>query len=275
MTQRLRQLESRVGCLLLERSTRRLRLTEEGRLLLDRSRALLDDLDDITGLLNLRRNVISGNLRIAAPLGFGRRFITPLLAHFREQHPSVQVSLTLTDRPVAAEDGHWDLIIHIGELKDSSMVMVRLAANEGFLVASPAYLAARGEPAEPADLLRHDCLALRQNEEDVTLWRFVDQQRRTVPVRIAPVMSSNDGEVVRTWALRGCGLVVRSEWDVADDLRSGRLVRVLPHLRLPSADVVVLLNKRGGRTARASTFLGLLQDSLKPVPWRQGDALPK
>jgi len=123
--------------------------------------------------------------------------------------------------------------------------------------------------------LRHDCLALRQNEEDVTLWRFVDQQRRTVPVRIAPVMSSNDGEVVRTWALRGCGLVVRSEWDVADDLRSGRLVRVLPHLRLPSADVVVLLNKRGGRTARASTFLGLLQDSLKPVPWRQGDALPK
>lgn len=274
VTQRLRQLEARLGCLLLERSTRHLRLTEEGRLLLDRSRSLLTDLDDITGILNLRRNVISGHLRIAAPLGFGRRYVTPMLADFRERHPSVDVSLTLTDRPVIAEEGHWDLIIHIGELKDSSMVMVRLAPNERFLVAAPAYLAAQGEPSDPGDLARHACLALRQNEEDVTLWRFVDRQRRTFPVRITPAMSSNDGEVVRAWALRGLGLMVRSEWDIAEDLRTGRLVRVLPRLRLPPADVVALLNKRGGRTARASAFLGLLQDSLKPVPWRQGTALP-
>lgn len=268
ITQRLQQLEKRLRCLLVDRSTRHLRLTEEGRMLLGRARTVLDDLDDIAGILNLRRNVISGHLRVAAPLGFGRRYVTPVLAAFREKHPTVQVTLTLTDRPVVAADGHWDLVIHIGELKNSSMVMLRLAPNERFLCAAPSYLAAHGEPSEPADLARHACLALRQNEEDVTLWRFVDRQRRTFPVRIAPAMSSNDGEVVRAWALAGLGIMVRSEWDVADDLRAGHLRRVLPRLGLPAADVVAFLSRRGGRTARASAFLKLLQDSLKPVPWR-------
>ncbi len=268
VTQRLQQLETRLRCLLLDRSTRHLRLTEEGRILLSRARTVLDELDEIAGILNLRRNVISGHLRVAAPLGFGRRHVAPVMAAFREKHPAVQVTLTLTDRPVVAADGHWDLVIHIGELKNSSMVMMRLAPNERFLCAAPSYVAAHGEPADPADLVRYACLALRQNEEDVTLWRFVDRQRRIFPVRITPAMSSNDGEVVRAWALAGLGIMVRSEWDVADDLRSGRLRRLLPRLSLPGADVVAFLSRRSGRTARAAAFLKLLQDSLKPVPWR-------
>ncbi len=102
------------------------------------------------------------------------------------------------------------------------------------------------------------------------MWRFVDRHRKTIPVRITPVMSSNDGEAVRAWTLEGLGIMVRSEWDVADDLRSGRLRRVLAHYRLPSADVVALLGKRGGRTARANAFLKLLRDRLQPIPWRPG-----
>ena len=270
VTQRLRQLEVRLGCLLLERSTRHLKLTEEGQMLLVSARTLLDDLDEIGGILNLRRNVVSGHLRIAAPLGFGRRYVTPLLADFRERYPTVQVTLTLTDRPVASVDGNWDLIIHIGELKNSSTVMLLLASNERFLCAAPSYLAEHGEPADPMDLARHACLVLRQNDEDVTLWRFADRDRKTTPVRITPAMSSNDGETVRNWALRGLGIMMRSEWDVADDLRCGRLRRVLPRLRLPPADVVALLGKRGGRTARANEFLKMLQDTLKPIPWRPG-----
>lgn len=275
VTQRLQQLESRLRCLLLERSTRHLRLTEEGRILLVRARAVLDDLDEIGGILNQRRNVISGHLRIAAPLGFGRRYVTPALAEFRAKHSSVQVTLTLTDRPVVAAEEHWDLVIHIGELKNSSMVMLPLAPNQRFLCAAPSYLAAHGEPTEPADLTKHSCLALRQNEEDVTLWRFVDRQRRIFPVRITPSMSSNDGQAVRAWALRGMGIMVRSEWDVADDLRNGRLRRLLPRFSLPAADVVALLSRRGGRTARASEFLKMLQDSLKPVPWRRESLLSR
>lgn len=268
VTQRLSLLETRLRCLLVERTTRHLRLTEEGQLLLIRARALLDDLDEIAGILSLRRHVVTGHLRIAAPLGFGRRYVTPVLAVFRERNPAVSVTLTLTDRPAIAAEGNWDLIIHIGELKNSSLVMVRLAPNERVLCAAPSYLAAHGEPADPLELTEHACIALRQNEEDVTLWRFVDRHRKTIPVRIAPAMSSNDGEAVRAWALHGLGIMVRSEWDVADDLQDGRLQRLLPRYRLPGADVVALLGKRGGRTARANSFLKLLQESLRPIPWR-------
>jgi DNA-binding transcriptional LysR family regulator len=90
-------------------------------------------------------------------------------------------------------------------------------------------------------------------------------------VRITPVMSSNDGEAVRSWALAGLGIMVRSEWDVADDLAAGRLKPVLARYRLPAADVVALLGRRGGRTARANAFLQLLQESLRPNPWRPND----
>jgi DNA-binding transcriptional LysR family regulator len=215
---------------------------------------------------------VSGHLHVAAPLGFGRSYVAPIAAAFRERNPSVTITLTLTDKPAITSDGNWDLIVHIGELKDSSLVMVRLAQNERIVCASPQYLAAHGEPGEPAELAGHACLALRQNEEDVTLWRFVDRHRKTLPVRVAPAMSSNDGAVVREWALQGLGIMVRSEWDVADDLRRGRLRRVLTRYRLPSADVVALLGKRGARTARANAFLKLLQEWLRPVPWRPTDS---
>jgi DNA-binding transcriptional LysR family regulator len=270
VTQRLSQLEARLRCRLVHRTTRQIRLTEEGQLLLARARSILENLDDIADVLSNRRDVVSGHLRIAAPLGFGRRFITPLVAVFRERNPAVSITLTLTDRPAAAvaAEGNWDLIVNIGELKNSSLIMVHLASNERIACAAPAYLAAHGEPLQPSDLTTHSCIALRQNDEDVTLWRFIDRHKKTIAVRIAPAMASNDGETIRMWALDGLGIIVRSEWDVADDLRSGRLTRILPRYRLPAADVVALLGKRGNRTARVNAFLKLLHDRLRPNPWR-------
>jgi DNA-binding transcriptional LysR family regulator len=268
VTQRLAQLESRLRCRLLDRTTRHVRLTEEGRLLLTRADDLLRSLDELSSTLGVRHDVVSGHLRVAAPLGFGRRYVAPVLAEFRERNPHVTVSLTLTDRSAISAEDNWDLIIHIGELRNSSLVMIRLAPNGRIVCASPAYLAKRGEPAEPADLASHACLALRQNEEDVTLWRFTDRNRKVTPVRIAPAMSSNDGEAVHAWALSGLGVMVRSEWDVADDLRNGRLRRILSRYRLPSADVVALLGQRNGRTARVDAFLTLLKERLQPIPWR-------
>ena len=237
-------------------------------MLLDRADNLLRDLDELAGTLGVRHDLVSGHLRIAAPLGFGRRYVAPVVAAFRKLNPAVTTTLMLTDRPAVSAESNWDLVIHIGELRNSSLVMVRLAPNSRVVCASPSYLAAQGEPAQPADLAGHACLALRQNDEDVTLWRFVDRQRKTIPVRINPAMASNDGEVVRVWALAGLGIMVRSEWDTADDLRAGRLRRVLSRYRLPSADVVALLGDRGGRTARAEAFLRLLKENLQPIPWR-------
>lgn len=271
VTQRLAQLEGRLRCRLLDRTTRHVRVTEEGQLLLERASLILRDLDEVANTLGERHDVVSGHLRVSAPLGFGRRYIAPAAAAFRRLNPAVTMTLTLTDRPAVGDETQWDLIVHIGELRDSSLVMVRLAANERIACAAPKYLETHGEPVQPGDLAAHACLALRQNEEDVTLWRFVDRHRKTTPIRVAPAMSSNDGDSVRQWALDGLGIMVRSEWDVADDLAAGRLRRVLSRYRLPAADVVALLGRRAGRTARVNAFLKLLQERLHPNPWRPID----
>ncbi|KJC42951.1 LysR family transcriptional regulator [Bradyrhizobium sp. LTSP885] len=271
VSQRLQGLERRLGVQLVSRSARRLTLTDEGELLLLRGRALLDDAAELTDALQARRGTITGHLKILAPLGFGRRYIAPAIAAFRSRHPDASVDLELSDRLGRATAGSWDIMIHIGVLKDSALQLQRLASNERYLCASPAYLKRKGAPVSPPDLRGHDCIALRENEEDVTLWRFSRKRAGSAPevVRIEPTLSSNDGEVVKAWALADCGLIVRSEWDVAEDLAAGRLVRVLQNHRLPPADVVALLNPgRGGRARRTQAFLESLRAGLSPPPWR-------
>jgi DNA-binding transcriptional LysR family regulator len=272
---RLRSLEQRLGVQLISRSARRLTLTDEGELLLQRGRALLDDAAELTDELLARRGAIAGHLRILAPLGFGRRHIAPVAASFRASHPQVSVELMLSDRLGRAAADSCDIMIHIGALKDSTLRVLRLAPNQRYLCASPAYLSRYGSPAHPQDLHHHACIALRENEEDVTLWRFARERTKRAPdiIRIEPALASNDGDVVKAWALAGCGLIVRSEWDVAEDLKAGRLVRLLPDYLLPSADVVALLGPdRGGRARRTQAFLDWLHASLTPPPWRAGKA---
>ncbi|WP_342708566.1 LysR substrate-binding domain-containing protein [Bradyrhizobium sp. B124] len=271
VSQRLQSLEQRLGVQLVSRSARRLTLTDEGELLVLRGSALLDEATELTEALQARRGTIAGHLKILAPLGFGRRYIAPIVAAFRSRHPDVSVELELSDRPGRAAAGAWDVMIHIGALKDSTLRLQRLAPNERFLCASPAYLKRRGTPASPQELRGHDCIALRENEEDVTLWRFSRRRAPAEPdvIRIEPMLSSNDGEVVKAWALADHGLIVRSEWDVAEDLAGGRLVRVLPSFRLPPADIVALLNPgRSGRARRTQAFVEHLRDALSPPPWR-------
>ena len=271
VSQRLQSLEQRLGVQLVSRSARRLTLTDEGELLVLRGGTLLDEATELTEALQARRGTIAGHLKILAPLGFGRRYIAPVVAAFRSRHPDVSIELELSDRPGRAAASACDVMIHIGALKDSTLRLLRLAPNERFLCASPAYLKRQGTPASPQELRGHQCIALRENEEDVTLWRFSRRRAPSEPdvVRIEPMLSSNDGEVVKAWALADHGLIVRSEWDVAEDLAGGRLVRVLPNFRLPPADIVALLNSgRGGRARRTQAFVEHLRTGLAPPPWR-------
>jgi DNA-binding transcriptional LysR family regulator len=147
---------------------------------------------------------------------------------------------------------------------------VTLAPNARFLVASPAYIAARGAPTSVGELKLHDCLALRENEEDVTLWRFREPDGSYSAVRIKPRLASNDGEVMRAWALAGRGLMIRSEWAVAEDIAAGHLVRVMPDRHLPDANVVALFGARRGASALATAFVRRLKSMLRPSPWRAG-----
>jgi len=270
VTQRLQSMEERIGFRLVDRSSRRMVLTDEGDKLANGGQRVLEELGDLIDTLNSRRAEVSGHLRIVAPLGFGRRYVAPAATQFRLLFPNVTVSLMLFDRPAHLGEDGWDLMIYVGQLRNSSLISHVLASNERFVCAAPDYLARVGTPKRPKDLLNHHCIALRENDEDVALWRLPGTQRgERETVRIKPVCSSNDGEVIRNWAVGRAGVIVRSEWDVADDIRAGRLVRVLDRWKLPSANVMALLGPRHGRSLRTRRFLQQLHSTLTPLPWRQ------
>lgn len=268
VTQRLQALEARAGVRLMDRSTRRLGLTDDGAMVATHAAMVGNAIAALADDLQNRSNIVSGNLRIAAPHGFGRVYVAPVVAAFARAHPRVTVSLELLDYPGSAQaDGH-DLIVHIGRPGPLDAIVTTLAENRRFLCATQEYLDSAPPIGSPDDLVHHRCIALRENAEDVTLWSFQRSMDETATVRIAPTMSSNDGAVAREWALAGLGVVIRSEWDVAGELATSRLRRLLPDWELPSADVVAILGSRHGRSARTAALLTMLRQSFAPPPWR-------
>lgn len=268
VTQRLRALEARVGVRLVDRNSRGLSLTDEGELIASEGLAIIGAIEDLAERLASRTSQIRGHLRVAAPYGFGRRYVSPVVESFAKAHPATTVTLELSDSPIRQVNESWDIVVHIGALPESDRLVTTLAPNRRILCAAPAYLESSPPLATPHDLVDHRCLALRENNEDVTLWRLRHEGKEPTTVRIKPAMSSNDGEIVRDWALAGLGVMVRSEWDVAGDLAAGRLVEILPGWALPCADVVALVHARNGRSGRASAFLDDLRNALTKVPWR-------
>jgi DNA-binding transcriptional LysR family regulator len=266
VTQRLRSLEFRQGVQLVDRSTNS--MTDEGELLAEQSRTIVQQIDAIEELMAQRRGTVAGHLRISAPSGFGRAYIVPTVDRFLETHPEVRVTLELSDNPIGLKPDAWDVIVHIGELRSSPLQMIQLSPNRRLICASPAYLARRGTPENPADLLKHDCLGLRENDEDVTLWRLAAASGQTETVRVNPLFWSNDGEAIRTLAVKGRGIMLRSEWDVAPQIVSGALVEILQGWSAPDAPVVALLGPRNYRAARTRNFVSLLRRTLNPAPWR-------
>jgi DNA-binding transcriptional LysR family regulator len=274
VTQRLQGIEEKLKLKLLNRQGKSTTLTDEGQLLAERARLILAEMDELQECLHDRKNELVGRLRILAPLGFGNEYVADLAAQFQAQHKSVSVELVLSDSPNRQTLEAWDIVIHIGALRDSSMLQTVLAKNRRFLCASPEYVARHGRPASIADLRHHACISLQENAEDVTMWRL--QAPGTdgyASIRIRPQLTSNDGRVVKQWALKGHGIMMRSEWDVARELRSGTLLRLLPDHHLPSADIVALLgSEQRQRSARTMHFLELLKQSLAARPWRDPEA---
>jgi DNA-binding transcriptional LysR family regulator len=235
---------------------------EKGALICAETDALLD-------LLAARSGEVTGHLRVSAPFGFGRRHLAPLVANFHTRHPSLKISLSVADSPTLHDAGTTDVMFHIGELHDSSMVRYTIAPNKRLLCASPKYVRKRGMPAAPEDLSGHACISLRENNEDVSLWKFT-RGKASRHVRIDPALVSNDGDIVRQWALLGKGIIARSEWDVADALKSGQLVHLLPQWELAPADVVALVPQRKGMSARVKAFIAFANAHFSPLPpWRR------
>lgn len=269
VTQRLQGIEEKLGLRLLDRFGRRVTLTDEGEVLAARARLILAEMDALHEALGDRKNDMVGRLRILAPLGFGNAWVAPLAARFQAEHPLLSVELELSDQPNLAAGEGWDIVVHIGALRDSTLRRQVLAKNRRLLCAAPAYLERHGMPRSTDELRQHRCLMLRENAEDLSLWRLrAPGEHEYEAVRIHPALSSNDGRVVKQWALDGYGIMQRSSWDIAQELRQGKLVQVLPGYEAPDADIVALLGARHGRrSARTERFLDLLKREIGPMPW--------
>lgn len=261
VSKRLKQLEARVGVALAYRTTRRLTLTAEGELYLARGALILDELAALEGeLLEARgeggQGPLHGRLRVNATFGFGRRHVAPLLSDFCTEHPRLEGWLELTNFPLNLGDHGFDIGIRVGEPPDSRLIARRILANRRVLCAAPGYTASMPRLDAPADLVRHPCLVIRENDSDFPLWRFERRDSdETQAVKVDGRLASNDGEVITRLALDGHGVMLRSWWDVHDHLSSGALVPLLPEWRGVRADFYAVFEQRRQVPARIRAFI--------------------
>ncbi|MBO9472600.1 LysR family transcriptional regulator [Shimia sp. R10_1] len=233
---RIKELESRLGVRLFNRTTRNLSPTEVGQVFYDHARKVIETLDEAEAVVAGFSDTPRGTIRVTAPLGVGRRIVAPLIPSFTDQHPNVDVRLRLSDRKVDMFEDGLDVAFVLGELKDSNLKLRKIADCDRVLVASPDYLARAGTPQTPQDLITdHNCLLLRFPRSPEYFWTL---QTPTGPLKIEAKgrFDADDGDVLTQWALEGAGIANKPRFDVAAELASGALVEVLPETPpLPAA----------------------------------------
>ncbi|BFG72387.1 LysR family transcriptional regulator [Paraburkholderia terrae] len=263
---RLAKLEGGLKARLFERTTRQLRLTDEGRLYLNCCQQALRALDDGEAALQAGQNAVRGKVRISATSDFGRNLLMHWLDEFNLLYPDVTFALTLSDSLQNLVQEDIDLAIRFGVPQDSSLVARWLAPNPRVLCASPEYIARRGEPKDPLDLARFECIVLGTASGPVNEWRFTrGDETITYTIPLESARETNDGAVAREWALRGYGIVVKSMWDVEADLKSDGLRVLLPEWRYPDAPLHALYHRNRFMAPRVRVLLDFLAERFTKV----------
>lgn len=222
----IQMLETRTGCVLINRTTRRQGLTEAGHRFYLYGVQILATIEDADSLARHLNEQVTGMLRISAPVAFGQRILTPVLSKFLQRYPAVNADLVLSDRRVDMIEERFQIAIRIGNLQDEGYVAVPLPPYEMVLAAAPSYLETHGIPAKPADLARHNCVSFSQ-WRSAHRWQLLGPQGQ-IDVDIVPRLTVDSGEAIRQAALSGLGVVMHSCVTLQDDIDAGRLNRVLP-----------------------------------------------
>ncbi|QRK06261.1 LysR family transcriptional regulator [Archangium violaceum] len=223
----LRALEDWLGARLLNRTTRRLSLTEVGTGFHARCVRILEEVEEARSAVDALQATPRGLLRVNAPITFGMRHLSPAIADYLAAHPEMAIDIALSDRRVDLLEEGIDVAIRIGVLADSSLVARRLAPSRSVLCAAPAYVERFGSPSSPADLVHHQCLEYTYRSTPGE-WRFVGPEGKEESVSIRGRLTATNGELLRIAALRGLGLTLAPTFIVGEDLAAGRLVCLMP-----------------------------------------------
>jgi DNA-binding transcriptional LysR family regulator len=236
----LKRLEESIGARLFLRSTRSQRLTGEGEIFLEHCRQALRTLNDGREALSAGRAVIQGVLQISLPSDLGRNVLLPLIDEFQARHSLLQIRLHCSDRVADVFRQPVDIALRYGELPDSSLIALPIApTNRRILCAAPSYLLRYGTPAQPSELVEHNCLTYQLSDKAHDRWTFARDGLST-SVQVCGNRTSDDGEIVRRWAVAGCGIAYKSALDVISDVREGRLIRLCQEWETEAAPLYLI-----------------------------------
>ena len=265
MSRRLSAMESRLGARLVDRSTRRFLLTEEGKLLYERALGILHDIDQVEAEVGARSSSPRGHLRVGAPLEIGRRRIAPLIGAFCQQYPDITVELVLDDTRVDVIGNGLDVALHVDPLREGDVIARLLLASRRSICASPTYLERCGVPQVPADLADHDCIRYVRGRHLYDHWTFVENGE-PLEVRVRGTLITSSTEVMHDWALAGLGIGIKAHWDIEQDIAEGRLVELLAHFAVNPIDLYLIYPTRSHMPRRARVFIDYVVNELKNRP---------
>jgi DNA-binding transcriptional LysR family regulator len=265
VTRYVSDLEAHLGARLLNRSSRKLSLTESGEALYERARTILDDVAEAEAVSSSSTLHPRGTLRINAPLSFGVLHLAPLWPQFLKRYPDIELDVALSDRVVDLVEEGYDLAIRISRVAANAYAARKLATSQNIVCAAPAYLRKHGKPKTPADLLAHACIGYRYSAT-ADEWNFLDSQGQAHAVKVPCTMHTNNGDTARAAALGGAGIIWQPKFLIGDDLRAGRLVSLLPDYHMPDIDILALYPSRRHLSAKVRVMIDFLVDAFKDVP---------
>jgi DNA-binding transcriptional LysR family regulator len=265
VSRRVSHLEEQLGVRLLQRTTRKLRLTDVGAAYAHRCAAIRADIEEANLAVASAVDVPRGTLRVTAPVEIGRRYLAPLLSEYTERYPEVELEVYLADRLVDLVGDGYDLGIRVGDLQDSSLIARPLGPTQQLLCASPAYLEAHTTPRTPSDLKRHRIIVFA-GQIGGSSWRLIGPEGEiTVPVR--PTMLANDFSVVMQLVTHGRGIARTPSWVASEAISRGELTRVLEPYAPPEVGMYAVYPTRRHLSAKVKTFLDLVVERFSPLPW--------
>ncbi len=253
----LSRLEERLGARLLNRTTRRLSLTEAGAALFEASRGAIERIEEAEAAVAQFQSEPRGRLRVSAPMSFGILHLGAAIADFALSCPKVTLDIRLDDRFVNLVEEGFDVAVRIGVLSDSSLVARKLGSTRVLVCASPEYLAQRGEPETPEDLAAHDCL-IYAYLANANVWRFTAPEGREIPVAVTGNFRINNGIVLAEAAVAGRGILMTPSFYVAPMLRERRLKRILARYKLPELGIYAVYPQRSHVPPKVRAFVDFL-----------------
>jgi DNA-binding transcriptional LysR family regulator len=260
------ELETHLGVRLLNRTTRRISLTEAGRAFHERSIQLLADLEEAEASASEGAAVPRGTLRLSCPVSFGTEHLAPAVAQFMRKFPTVKVEVEASDRIVDLVDEGFDAAVRIGAVRGQNLVARRVGSTRLICCASPAYLAAHGEPRTPGDLAKHACL-LYQYAPQRDTWSFTDKHGEESRVRLSGPAYANNGAFLSALARDGIGIAYEPDFIVADDIRAKRLVAILRGYTGTIGAISVVYASRRHLSAKVRAFSDFLAQYFAGTDW--------